>query len=169
MLIEWKPLADVPTIESLGETAKVIVVDGGAVKQTAASNIGGGGVTYSTLPAPLMTATIVCEDYADVSQIESFLFDDNNDEIYYTEMTSNTVTITGKICPYVVYDEQALEWSWGANVTSLNQQTQEQVPFAMAFSNCVNCVVDETQDGAVLITDPTLPCSCTITCTKSST
>ena len=168
MLIEWKPLADVPTIESLGETAKVIVVDGGAVKQTAASNIGGGGVTYSTIPAPVMTATIVCEDYADVSQIESFLFDDNNDEIYYTEMTANTVTITGKICPYLLYEDMTLEWSWYPNVTQYDSQTQQQIPFDLAYSNCVNCVIDETQSGEVLITDPTLPCSCTITCTKSS-
>ena len=127
------------------------------------------GVSYSTLPAPVMTATLVCEDYADVSLIESFLYDDNNDEIYYTEMTANTLTITGKICPYLVYDQYTLEWAWYPIVTWEDSQTQQLIPFDLAYSNCVNCVVDETQDNAVAITDPTLPCSCTITCTKSST
>lgn len=43
MHIEYKPLANVPTTESLGDTDTVLVVSGGEVKKTAKSNVGGGG------------------------------------------------------------------------------------------------------------------------------
>lgn len=43
MHIEYKPLANVPTAETLGDTDTVLVVSAGEVKKTAKSNVGGGG------------------------------------------------------------------------------------------------------------------------------
>lgn len=43
MKIDYIPLANVPTVESLTDSAKVLVVDNGEVKKTAVANVGGGG------------------------------------------------------------------------------------------------------------------------------
>ena len=42
MHIEYKPLSNVPTAETLGDSDTILVVSGGEVKKTAKSNVGGG-------------------------------------------------------------------------------------------------------------------------------
>lgn len=49
MKIDFIPLANVPTVESLTDSAKVLVIDSGEVKKTAKSNIAGGGGGEATI------------------------------------------------------------------------------------------------------------------------
>ena len=43
MRLDLIPLSGVPTAESVGESDKVLINSGGTIKQTAASNVSGGG------------------------------------------------------------------------------------------------------------------------------
>lgn len=59
MKIDFIPLANVPTVESLTDSAKVLVVDSGEVKKTAKSNIGGGGGGGDESPFSSVPVTLV--------------------------------------------------------------------------------------------------------------
>ena len=191
MKLDYIPLASVPTAESLSSSAKVLVVDGGEIKKTAKANVGehpSGKITitenatdidvssYATadvavegggssgIPTPELTMTIVCSDYADITQLEPNFVDNTNNEYkayLLTELTSEQTVITGLVLPYVDWDDPDLSLTWSVLPAAY---FGDDVVMGIA-SNPVNCTIIE---GGFTVTDPTAPVSCTMTFTKSS-
>jgi hypothetical protein len=97
MKYDYIPLNAVPTSETISDTAKVLVVDDGAVKQTAKSNVGGG----SSDPYAGYDVVIATEAFStDVADYEVIKLDYDS---LLTKVRAGEL-VTGVLCLHYNYD-----------------------------------------------------------------
>ena len=74
MKLDYIPLASVPTAESLGASAKVLVVDDGEIKKTAKANVGEHPSGKLTITG---TSEVNCAAYATAQVVDANLAAEN--------------------------------------------------------------------------------------------
>ena len=113
MLIEYKPLSTVPVAETVTDSMKVLVTDGGDVKQTAASNIGSSG---SSLPAytsadigKVLAVDASLGDAIMESTTVTFVYNEADDN-YQAELTSgfDFTDVSDGDGVFIVYDGEEI-------------------------------------------------------------
>lgn len=158
MKIDFIPLANVPTVESLTDSAKVLVVDNGEVKRTAKSNIGGGGSSDFTEKTITLEVT-------------------NTDEAHYTHFTYGIYEgvngLTGEVTALVESNDkwcladtvyrQAAQVTAGTHTINLLMTSDGELHFipssgkVLAVSGDIELVQEPGEDDYYIVTG-----SCTI-------